>query len=144
MKCIIIFVTLTLTLLIWASGQTPPSDGPAQKGRGRAMVKKLPDKVEGVMLKDDQVKLKPGYKFVKRANGTVAVAIISGSVGLNDVGGTWACGCTADALPKKGVPTGTCTVNFYPGGLNCSQGTCTGTCFLAATVEGTKTNIIMY
>ena len=145
MRRIIIFVTLTLTSLIYVSGQPAPPSAQAQKARGRVMVKKLPVKVEGVMLKDGQVKLKPGYKFVKRPNGTVAVARISGSVGQgNNVGGTWSCGCTAAADPKEGVPPGECSVNFFPGGMNCSQGSCTGTCFLAATVEGARTNVIMY
>jgi hypothetical protein len=101
------------------------------------MVKRLPDKVEGIMLKDGQVKLKPGYKFVKRTNGTVTVARISGSVGLsNNVGGAWNCVCNDFKS--------SCGVIADPGGLICTNGTCKGNCTLTITVEGAKTNIIMY
>ncbi len=137
MRHIIIFVTLTLTSLVYASGQPAPPGSPAQKAGGRVLVTKLPDKVEGVMLKDGQVKLKPGYKFVKRTNGTVAVARISGSVGQgNNIGGTFRCSC-------DGVGTG-CGVLTGPKGLTCSQGTCKGSCTLSTSVEGETTNIIMY
>jgi hypothetical protein len=106
------------------------------------MVKRLPDKVEGVMLKDGQIKLKPGYKFVKRTNGTVAVARISGSVGLdNTIGGTWACTCYSDTILKA---TGKCGASFANGSVQCDGGTCEGSCVLSATVQGARTNVIMY
>jgi len=143
MRRIIIFVTLTLTSLIYVSGQPAPPGGSAQKARGRVMVKKLPDKVEGVMLKDGQVKLKPGYKFVKRTNGTVAVARISGSVGLsNNVGGTWDCQCYSDITIL--APKGKCGATIGNGGIQCNAGTCNASCTLVTTVEGAKTNVIMY
>jgi hypothetical protein len=144
MRHIIIFVTLTLTSLVYANGQPAPAGSAAQKAGGRVVVTKLPDKFEGVMLKDGQIKLKPGYKFVKRTNGTVAVARISGSVGLgNNVGGTFKCSCVSN---RNGIDTaiGECGVNFGTDGINCTQGKCNRTCVLSGTVEGAKTNIIMY
>ena len=145
MRRIIILVTLTLTSLICANGQPAPPGSSAQKGRGRVMVKRLPAKVEGVILKDGEVKLKPGYKFVKRTNGMVAVARISGSVGLsNNLSGTWGCQCSDILEPSKESRGGDCGVFFDPTRLRCTQGSCKGSCTLAATVDGVRTNIIMY
>jgi hypothetical protein len=142
MRRIIIFVTLTLTSVVYASGQPAPAGSAVQKGRGRVMVKRLPDKVEGVMLKDGQVKLKPGYKFVKRTNGTVAVARISGSVSQgNNISGTWSCSCTTTSGPAG---KGKCAVTISSSFISCESDICTGSCTLLTTVEGARTNVIMY
>lgn len=71
-----VLIALILTLSTGASGQTPNSNG--RKPAPKALVRKLPSGTEGVQLKGNSVRAKPGYKFVKQPNGTVTVARISG------------------------------------------------------------------
>jgi hypothetical protein len=92
-----VIVALILGLLAHAHSQTPKSN--TQKPEPQAetatakrtvLVKQLPASVEGVSLKGSQVKLKPGYKFVKEPNNTITVARMNGT----GVGGTWKCECS--------------------------------------------------
>jgi hypothetical protein len=58
------------------------------------LVKRLPDGVEGVELKNGAVRLRPGYKYVKQSDGTIGVALIAGGgAGGSNTGGSWTCEC---------------------------------------------------
>jgi hypothetical protein len=102
--------------------------------KGKALVKRLPDGVEGVELKDGAVHLKDGYKFVKQGNGKVTVARING----NNATGTWACRCTGD------THSGSCEEGIESASLFCNSGTCTGTCKLSVVVKTVATAVFAY
>lgn len=132
-------VAMTLALLASAHSQTPKSKSPppqaqtakAEKAEKEVLVKQLPAGVEGVSLKGSQVKLKPGYKFVKEPNNTVTVARMNGT----NIGGTWNCACSKD---------GGCGVSISPvTGLDCLTESCTGSCTLKVTVGDKATAVLM-
>jgi hypothetical protein len=133
-----VIVALILGLLAHAHSQTPKSN--TQKPEPQAetatakrtvLVKQLPASVEGVSLKGSQVKLKPGYKFVKEPNNTISVARMNGT----GIGGTWKCECSNN---------GACGVSISPiTGLDCLTESCTGTCTLKVTVGDKATAVLM-
>jgi hypothetical protein len=148
-----IFVAMTLAFLIYHSGQAPsaysqtgpktktaaprsgqdePRKGKDEPRKGKALVSKMPADDLGVTLKDGMVKVNPGNKFVKQADGTVTVARIKGGAGI---GGKWDCDCS------KG---GTCDTVTNGTGLSCKGGSCTGTCTLTITTTRFKTGVVMY
>jgi hypothetical protein len=135
----IIALTLILTPLLCLSSQIPKansqtstqSSARTSQTKGKVLVSKLPDKTEGVTLKNRTVRLKPGYKFVEVEDGTVAVARINGGPGVS---GTWDCSCTK----------GSCKAVITGGALTCIRGTCTGTCELSVITGGFKTGVIRF
>jgi hypothetical protein len=140
---IVLVLTLMLTSLICASSQTPKtnsripqSNSQAVKPKGKTLVKRLPAGLEGVELKDNTVRARPGYKFVKQANGSVTVARIKG--GGNNVGGSWNCDCWSG--------TGGCEAYILGDTLSCmkSKDGCTGSCKLSIVVKGKATGVVMY
>ena len=105
--------------------------------KGKELVKRLPVGAEGVELKDGLLRLKPGYKFEKHDDGTVAVANMrGGSGGLGAQGGSWACQCMADS-------GGTCQVIISGNILFCTNGTCPN-CVLGITVDKITTGVMRY
>lgn len=131
---IFILIALTLTLIICANSQTRRTHAGSGAGKlkaKQALVDKLPDGVEGVELKNNAVRIKPGYKFVKEGN-TVKVMARRGG---NNVSGTWGCYC------KSG--SGSCSAIITNGVLGCSGGTCTS-CDMTVVVNGLKTAVLMY
>ena len=141
-RTIISFVcALALTPLLFVSGQTPnansrmaQSDNQAAKPKARTLVNKLPAGAQGVTLKNNAVRLKPGYKFVKQDDGTIAVARIRGG-GLG-VGGTWNCSCWSG--------TGGCEAYIVGDTISCLKKDCTGSCQLSIVIKDVKTGVVMY
>jgi len=133
-----VIVALILGLLTNAHSQTPKSKNHKPESRAETatakrtvLVKQLPASVEGVSLKDGQVKLKPGYKFVKEPNNTITVARMNGA----GIGGTWKCECS---------DKGACGVSISPNtGLDCLTESCTGSCTLKVTVGDKATAVLM-
>jgi hypothetical protein len=138
-----IMIILALVLAVFASGHTPaPAPAanaqmsqPQQQSettKGTNLVERLPRSVHGVMLQEGALRVKPGFKFVKKGHGRFAIARRSngGTVGL---GG---CGCKGggDCQPK------------YTGGIITCQPvvSCSGSCTLALTIGGVRTDIIRY
>src|SRR5204862_3102384 len=116
MKRIVILATtiaFSLTTIGYVYGLPPQT---AAVKEGKALVKTLPRGVEGVELVGNKVRLKPGFKFTKRTNGTVAVARMAGGHGAG-VGGDWSCSCTG----SKGE-TGTCSTTITNDLLVCLKG----------------------
>ena len=137
MKVISAFLTLlALTLMLLAcaheqkQSQTSQSPGQSETPRGTVLVRQLPADAEGVELKESSLRLRPGYKFVKQPRHGFAVARMSGGQPVLSGG----CGCTG----------GTCDPVLKGGIIVCEASGCTGTCGLALTIAGVKTNIINY
>ena len=124
---------VTLLLLGYANGQSEKIQrtGP---GNGKALLSSLPGNYEGVEIKQNMVKAKPGYKLVKQSNGTVVVAMINGGGG-SGIAGTWSCGC------KGGK--GTCGVATDGPSLWCSPKDCKE-CFLSINTSAGHINVIAY
>src|SRR5262249_25634986 len=144
----LVVVSFALAILVFAQKQTqkPPGgkldphsgDSGNQeiaKKKGKNLVKKLPDGVEGVTLEDGYIKLKPGYKFVKGKNDKVSVNLMKGSGPSLD--GMLGCGCY---FPDGG----SCKVNIYDDILICSSQSACTYCRLQLMVGSSKTSIIAY
>lgn len=101
----------------------------------RVLVKRLPPKAKGVTLKNGEVRLKRGYKFVKQADGAISVEKIGG--GETGMTGKWRCDCDTWS------GAGTCIITSNDFMLTCLQGTC-GECNLTMEIEGVSTPIIKY
>ena len=137
MKRISLFVlaaAFALTAIGYVYSEPPSRVAPRI---GKVLVKKLPAKVEGVELTGNAVRLKTGYKFVKRGDGSVTVARMAGGGGGLGLGGTWTCSCS------KG---GSCTISSNGGILKCSAGggTCKGSCELVVTTSELTARVMMY
>jgi len=138
MKTINIFLAvaaLTLVLLGCAheqkQSQTSQSPDSSQLPKGTVLVKQLPAGAEGVELSGGALRLKSGYTFVKQPRHGFAVARMGGGHGATSGG----CGCTG----------GTCDPELKGGIIVCEdKGGCTGTCGLALTISGIRTQIIRY
>jgi hypothetical protein len=103
-------------------------------------VKTLPPGIEGVTLEDGFIKLKPGYRFVKGANGKITVNLAgrSGGVGGGSVRGTFNCECNQ---------TGSCSVATKDGNLVCTKTTkdgCSGTCELLTIISGESQRLVAF
>jgi len=135
MKIVSAFLTfLALTLVFFACAherkhaQTPPEQ--TQVPKGTVLVKELPGSVEGVELKDGSLRLKLGFTFEKQPGHGFSIARMSGGQHVTSGG----CGCTG----------GTCDPVLKGGIIVCESSGCTGSCGLALTIAGAKTNIIRY
>lgn len=134
-------IVLTLMMSVVASGQTNRAkvkNHTSQRG-GKALVKKLPTGLQGVQLSGNKVRVKPGYKFVKQADGSVTVSRIkSGSGGGTGLDGKWSCNCGGP------LTTGSCDTITASNSLSCTKGTCTGTCTLTITTTKGAVGVVMY
>jgi len=110
---IITVVALILAALIFAFSQTPQSTTrPAQTATQaktdqiikvkKVLVTRLPKGLRGIELKDGQLRLMPGYKFERKNNNTIAVALKNGSPG-NFIQ-FLSCECDVPGNEKGGVP----------------------------------------
>src|SRR5438128_696903 len=84
-------VAVVLTMFGCVSSRPPSVQTPKV---GKALVRSLPARIQGVELAGNTVRVKPGYQWVKQPNGTVTVARMGGGGGGLGVGGTWSCDCT--------------------------------------------------
>jgi hypothetical protein len=134
-------IALVIVMFVVGAGaRTNPVGVNGQGGgrTGKALVKKLPAGLEGVQLRGNIVRVKPGYKFVKQADGTVTVARIkSGSGGGPGLGGKWSCDCDA---PGKG----TCETSIGDDALYCSKATCSSSCTLRISTTNATVGIVRY
>ena len=139
--------TLILIALVLAAAQAPSSTGQSPQRlaqpKGRLLVDRLPDGVDGVVLdkKTAALRLKSGYEFVKKDNRTVQVAVRMAGGGRGNIVFTGSCNCIP---PKGSTPSGECTASIIEEALTCQKGTCTGECKLAVTVGGKIKGLILY
>ena len=108
--------------------------------KGEALVKKLPEGVEGVELKDGVVKIMPGYEFEKK-DGKVAVMRVAGGGpgGRLGVSGTFSCVC------KEGA--GGCSAMVVDNQIYCAPGgepACPDKCVLSIVIKAARTAIMRY
>lgn len=112
----------------------------AELPKGTTVVEKLPEGVEGVVMEKGVVKIKPGYKFVKKGNKvTVMRSTVGGAGGRLGVGGSWSCVC------KQG--TGGCSTMVQDNQIFCAPGgepACPDTCVLSVVIKALKSEIIRY
>lgn len=127
---VITVIAFSLTTLGYVYSQSGKSE--ARVKAGRLLVKSLPANVQGVELIGNKVRIKSGYKFVKRTNGTVSVARMAGG-GLG-AEGSWSCSSCGD-----------CSAVISGGYLSC-QGSCTGNavCTLTVVVKKMSTAVMAY
>ncbi len=108
--------------------------------KGTALVEKLPEGVEGVTLEEGVVKIKPGYKFVKRNNKVTVMRVGGGGAGGRlGVGGSWSCVC------KQGA--GGCSTMVEDNQIFCAPGgasACSDRCVLSIVIKAAKAGIFMY
>lgn len=139
---VVVLIGLTLSLVIYANSQTRRSragDLAAKAKAKQMLVDKLPDKVEGVELKDNTVRLKAGYKFVKQGNEVTVMARRAGGGGRGSgLGGTWSCGCSGAGA------SGGCNTVVIGSIMYCSSSGCTGSCDLTVVIDGVKSGVLMY
>lgn len=102
--------------------------------KGKPLVKSLPAGAEGIEIKDNMVRLKPGYKLDKKDDGTISIARMSGG----NITGTFDCACDDINNPK-----GTCTIETGGNGLGCQNGTCKS-CNLYIKVGKVATTLMRY
>lgn len=135
-------IALAMVVSVVAGGRMDRVEANSQAGEraGKALVKKLPTGLEGVQLSGNRVRIKAGYKFVKQADGSIAVARIkngSGTSGGTGLGGKWDCSCDAPGKGKCEAVTG-------GDALYCNQGTCSSSCTLYVTTTGSTVGIVRY
>jgi hypothetical protein len=116
------------------TGRSATPDIP-EPGKGKTLVAKLPEGVEGVVLDKGVLKTKPGYKFVKKGKQVMVMEIASG--GTVNAGGGWDCTCK-----KEG---GGCTVWTGDNRLECiREENCGDECVLGIIFKKARTAIIQY
>ena len=116
----------------------------AELPKGTAVVEKLPEGVEGVIMEKGVVKIRPGYKAVKKGNKvtvivTVMRSAVGGAGGRLGVGGSWSCVC------KQG--TGGCSTMVQDNQIFCAPGgepACPDKCVLSVVINALKSEIIRY
>jgi hypothetical protein len=136
---VIILLTIASVLIMFAACVSNQAPGTGVPTAGKPLVKRLPAGVEGVELGGGTVRLRPGYQFVKQTNGTITVARMSGL----GVGGSWSCDCYGP--PGGPAGKGNCGSTVSGGTLQCTKGTCNGSCELTVTTKpGKATAIIAY
>jgi len=145
-------IALTLAMVIYGQSQTPQSKSSAPKSessgannqrakpKGRLLVKRLPNGVEGVVIKNGMVRVKPGYKFVKGEDGKVSVYLMSGGGGGLPVSGSWDCYCTKES----GSGVGTCKAVVSGDYLSCLAGAGCSECKLSVIFGMSTKPIVAY
>jgi hypothetical protein len=142
---LIVVVALATALPVHAQSQAPRSERKAAKGK--LLVSRLPDGVEGVVLEKGRLKLKPGYKFVRQSRNSVAVERMAGGGGgggSQGIKGSFQCFCS-DVF--EGGGEGGCSLNQTPTSLSCMKSTengCRGSCELSTIVAGIRKGLILY
>jgi hypothetical protein len=134
-------VILMLSALMFAHSQSPAPT--RSKPKGKVLVDRLPDGLQGVQLdrKVGALKLKPGYGFVKQTNGSVGVAARMASGGFGTIIFAGSCNC----IPPKGqTAKGECVARVVEEALQCDKGSCNGECKLAVTIGSKTTGLILY
>jgi hypothetical protein len=121
---------VTLLLVGYANAQKIQSTGPRS---GKALISSLPGNYEGVEIKQNMVKAKPGYKLIKQSKDTVVVAMINGGGGLGN-SGSWSCGCS---------PGGSCGMTTDGTSMWCSSKDCKN-CTLTVSTGAGRMNVIAY
>src|SRR5688572_21448669 len=117
-----------------ATSPAVQTSSPAQSAtpKGKVLVEALPAGVEGLELKDGELRLLEGYDFVEQPENRFAVARMRDGQHVA-VGG---CGCSR---------LGVCQPVKSGGIIVCrALGLCIGSCRLAVTAGGVSTDIIMY
>lgn len=120
--------------------QSEPNQPPKAK---KILVKELPKELAGMTLQNGVFKLAPGYKFVPKTNGSVAVALRA----TGAVSGTFDCLCLrSEGGPKQ---SGNCKVklNNESTTLSCVKdetNPCSDTCFLDSIVKGTSMRLAIF
>jgi len=136
-----VVVIVGISVLSFAAcenSSTPVGTTPTPK-QGVALVDKLSDDEEGVILEDGYLKLKPGYKFEEQKDGTVTVARMAGGGTV----GSKKCECEDD-LGNEG--RGTCNFKKDDGGFGwCDSGTCNKSCVMWTRLpDGATSRILKY
>ena|SRR5688572_12543858 len=104
----------------------------SDRPKGKLLVEVLPTGVEGLELKDGELRLLEGYDFVEQPENRFAVARMRDGQHVA-IGG---CGCSR---------LGVCQPVKSGGIIVCrALGLCIGSCRLAVTAGGVSTDIIMY
>ena len=98
---VVVIVGISLLSFAACEQSSTPDGTTITPKQGVALVDKLPDEAEGLILEDGYLKVKPGYKFEEQKDGTATVARIAGG---NTVGST-SCRCEDDLGSKR---PGTC------------------------------------
>ena len=112
--------------------QTTPTP-PTRKGR--ALVTKLPEGLEGVELADGGLKLKDGYEFRQENDGTLSIARMQDPHPTPPAPRVW-CKCSGSAgtcKPGSQGPLAVCVPDS-----NCT------TCVLGVSFGGASTDLFMY
>ncbi len=113
------------------------------KAKGTPLVERLPADVEGVVLEDGVVKLKAGYKFVKKDNKVTVMSLSAGTGGAGGglgVGGSWDCVC-------QSTEVGGCSTMIVDNQIYCAPGgqpPCGGKCALSVVIHALKTKVMRY
>ena len=141
-------IAVVLTLVLYVYGQPPQGNSNRRVTKTRkpkALVKKLPEGLEGVELKDGVIKLKPGYKFVKKSGNSVTVARMAGGDSPQAGNtGSFSCSCTDEFTGGSG---GGCSLHITSNTLRCQaseENPCKGGCILNTTINGVKKGVIIY
>ena len=103
----------------------------------KVLVKELPKTLQGIVLENGVLKLKPGYKFVPQPNNTVKVALQAGGGGVT---GSFDCFCA-----KEGG--GGCSATTVGGTISCGKSKttpCSDDCILRTTIDGVKSRLAIY
>jgi hypothetical protein len=129
---VLVVAAVILTIFGCASSQQPSAQA---RKPGKALVKRLPGRIQGVELAGNTVRVKPGFKWVKQPNGTVTVARMAGGGGLGS-GGTWSCDCTTGPYSCEGV--------VEDNSLRCASRDCLACKLTTTTTGGLRTAIIAY
>jgi len=117
---------------VTSSANTPAI---SETPKGKALVEKLPEGVEGVIFEKGLVKAKSGYKFVKKNNKVMLMS--TGTGGILGAGGSWQCMC-------KGTGNGTCEPLIVDNHLSCVRKDCSEGCYLWVVVGKAKAEILRY
>ena len=129
----VVILVLGVVAAFACKGTTPQQT--QTSSAGTVLVKELPAGVEGLELREGALRLQDGYEFVKGPGGTFTVSRIN--VPTNPTPPTGGgCGCSGAAEGCQPVLKG--------GIIVCEGGCGTGTCGLALTAGGVKTDIIKW
>ena len=136
---VVVIVGISVLFLAACENSSTPVGTPSTPKQGVALVDKLSDDEEGVILEDGYLKLKPGYKFEEQKDGTVTVARMADGSPV----GSKKCECEDD-LGNKG--RGTCNFKKDDGAVGwCDRGTCNKSCTMWTKLpDGTTLRILKY
>jgi hypothetical protein len=147
-------VGVILIALVLAYSQSPqptsPSTQPAPQAEvakpvkaKRLLVRKLPEGLEGMVLKNGMFALAPGFKFEPRGETAFALVRVNNSGGGGSA--TVDCSCSGHNV------TGSCVPKTVSGGgttvLSCGppkENRCTGECVMVVTMGGSKTKLAIF